>query len=249
MSGKGYAFRVPASNRTEALYVAWHRISGRFRQTPDIPIPLLAYGVRRGCCQGGYDTWPCYPEMVDNFPGRIVAQRIVINPRVPVSRGYQVMDPCALRDQDSPIFQVFRSIADQCIDTGRQTDAFVDSSRNQFRMINDLPPTLPVTCKPADDCGDTMGGVVGAGLIKHGNNVEQLLLSEITSLVLGNEIGKEVFPRRFHCIVYEVLDVGKQFIVGGDDTGGIFRIIAEYLQNPIRQVGDSGGITQRRAKP
>ena len=187
--------------------------------------------------------------MVDNFPGRIVAQRIVINPRVPVGRGYQVMDPRALRDQDAAIFQVFRSIADQCIDAGRQTDTFIDGSRNQFRMINDLPPTLPVTRKPADDRGDAMGGVVGAGLIKHGDNVEQLLFSEITGLVLGNEIGKEIFLRRFHCIVYEVPDVGKQFIVGGDDTGGIFRIIAEYLQNSIRQVGDPGGITQRRAKP
>ena len=67
--------------------------------------------------------------------------------------------------------------------------------------------------------------------------------------MLGNEVGKEIFLRCFHCIVYEVPDVGKQFIVGSDDTGGIVRIIAEYLQNPIRQVGDPGGITQRRAKP
>ena len=92
-------------------------------------------------------------------------------------------------------------------------------------MINDLLPTLLITRKPADDRGDTMGGVVGTGLIKHGDNVEQLLFTEMTSLMFGNEIGKEIFLRCFHCIVYEVLDVGKQFIVGSDNTGGIFRII------------------------
>ena len=75
------------------------------------------------------------------------------------------------------------------------------------------------------------------------------LFTEMTSLMLGYEVGKEIFLRRLHCIVYEALDVRKQFIVGSDNTGGIFRIIAEYLQNPIGQVGDPGGITQRCAKP
>ena len=103
-------------------------------------------------------------------------------------------------------------------------------------MINDLLPTLLITDKPANSCGDTMGGVVGAGLIKHGDNVEQFLFIDMTNLMFGNEIGKKIFLRFFHCIVYAVLDVGKQFIIGSNDTRvylgsllKIFRIRSDRL--------------------